>query len=281
MSSQDISSQVNQSGEQAGRVAIVTGGSSGIGRGAAKELARQGAAVVVHGLTLDETNLVVQEIRVAGGRASAIAGPIDNLETSIAAVALALTEYGQLDVLVTSAGIQRYGTTIDTPIEVWDEVFNVNVKGVFLACKVALPEIRKSKAGSIAIIASVQASATQANVAAYTSSKGALLSLARAMAVDEGPHGVRVNSISPGTIDTPMLRNTARLLSDGSPSGMQALVDDWGSAHALERTGTIQELGSVISFVTSPRASFMTGDDIRVDGGLLARLAATAPKGAK
>ena len=186
-----------------------------------------------------------------------------------------------MDILVTSAGIQRYGTTIDTPIEVWDEVFNVNVKGVFLACQAALPEIRKSPAGAIAIIASVQASATQANVAAYTSSKGALLSLARAMAVDEGPHGVRVNSISPGTIDTPMLRNTARLLSDGSSAGMQGLVDDWGSAHALGRTGTIQELGAVISFVTSPRASFMTGDDIRVDGGLLARLAAAAPKGDK
>jgi len=276
-----MSSATSFAGEQSGRVALVTGGSSGIGRGAANELARQGASVVVHGLSIDEANLVVQEIRIAGGTAVAAAGPIDDPETAQAAVALALTQYGQLDVLVTSAGIQRYGTALDTPIEVWDEVFNVNVKGVFLACKAALPEIRKSQAGAIAIIASVQASATQANVAAYTSSKGALLSLARAMAVDEGPHGVRVNSISPGTIDTPMLRNTARLLSDGSPAGMQALVDDWGSAHALQRTGTIQELGAVISFVTSPRASFMTGDDIRVDGGLLARLAATAPKEGK
>ena len=272
-----MSSATSFAGEQSGRVALVTGGSSGIGRGAANELARQGASVVVHGLSIDEANLVVQEIRIAGGTAVAAAGPIDDPETAQAAVALALTQYGQLDVLVTSAGIQRYGTALDTPIEVWD----VDVEGVFLACKAALPEIRKSQAGAIAIIASVQASATQANVAAYTSSKGALLSLARAMAVDEGPHGVRVNSISPGTIDTPMLRNTARLLSDGSPAGMQALVDDWGSAHALQRTGTIQELGAVISFVTSPRASFMTGDDIRVDGGLLARLAATAPKEGK
>ena len=276
-----MSSTSNFEGEQSGRVALVTGGSSGIGRGAANELARQGASVVVHGLTIDEANLVVQEIRIAGGTAIAAAGPIDDPETTQSAVALALSEYGQLDVLVTSAGIQRYGTALDTPIEVWDEVFNVNVKGVFLACKAALPEIRKSQAGAIAIIASVQASATQANVAAYTSSKGALLSLARAMAVDEGPFGVRVNSISPGTIDTPMLRNTARLLSDGSPAGMQALVDNWGSAHALGRTGTIQELGSVISFVTSPRATFMTGDDIRVDGGLLARLAAATPREGK
>ena len=276
-----MSSTSNFEGEQSGRVALVTGGSSGIGRGAANELARQGASVVVHGLTIDEANLVVQEIRIAGGTAIAAAGPIDDPETTQSAVALALSEYGQLDVLVTSAGIQRYGTALDTPIEVWDEVFNVNVKGVFLACKAALPEIRKSKAGAIAIIASVQASATQANVAAYTSSKGALLSLARAMAVDEGPFGVRVNSISPGTIDTPMLRNTARLLSDGSPAGMQALVDNWGSAHALGRTGTIQELGSVISFVTSPRATLMTGNDIRVYGGLLARLAAAAPKEGK
>jgi len=276
-----MSSHLNNALEQAGRVALVTGGSSGIGRGAANELARQGASVVVHGLTQDEAALVVQEIRVAGGTAIAAFGPIHDPQTSINAVNLAVEEFGGLDVLVTSAGIQRYGTVTDTPIEMWDEVFNVNVKGVFLACQAALPEIRKSPAGAIAIIASVQASATQANVAAYTSSKGALLSLARAMAVDEGPHGVRVNSISPGTIDTPMLRNTAWLLSDGSPAGMQALVDNWGSAHALGRTGTIQELGSVISFVTSPRASFMTGDDIKVDGGLLARLAAAAPKEGK
>ena len=273
-----MSSGINFPGEQVGRVAIVTGGSSGIGRGAANELARQGASVVVHGLTMDEANLVVQEIRVAGGTATATAGPIDDPLTSELAVSLALAQYGRLDVLVTSAGIQRYGTAIDTPIEVWDEVFNVNVKGVFLACKAALPEIRKSPAGSVAIIASAQATATQENVVAYASSKGALLSLARAIALDEGRFGVRVNSISPGTIDTPMLRNTASLLSDGSTAGMQALVDDWGSAHALGRTGTIQELGAVISFVTSPRASFMTGDDIRVDGGLLAKLAAAAPK---
>ncbi len=273
-----MSSQINMNGEQVGRVALVTGGSSGIGRGAANELARQGASVVVHGLTMEEANLVVQEIRVAGGTATSTHGPIDDPETSKLAVSLALAEYGQLDILVTSAGIQRYGTAIDTPVEVWDEVFKVNVKGVFLACKAALPEIRKSQAGSVVIIASAQATATQANVVAYTSSKGALVSLARAIAVDEGPYGVRVNSISPGTIDTPMLRNTARLLSDGSPAGMQALVDDWGSAHALRRTGTIQEIGAVISFVTSPRASFMTGDDIRVDGGLLAMLAAAAPK---
>ncbi len=268
----------NKNGEQQGRVAIVTGGSSGIGSGAARELAMQGASVVVHGLTLAEASRVVLEIQSTGGEAIAFSGPIDDPQTTLAAVELALSKYGHLDVLVTSAGIQRYGTTIETPIEVWDEVFNVNVKGVFLACKAALPEIRKSPSGSIAIIASVQATATQANVAAYTSSKGALLSFARAMAVDEGPYGVRVNSISPGTIDTPMLRNTAKILSDGTPAQMQALVDDWGSAHALGRTGTIAELGAVISFVTSPRASFMTGDDIHVDGGLLARLAAAAPK---
>ncbi|MEI6217116.1 MAG: SDR family oxidoreductase [Actinomycetes bacterium] len=268
----------NNNREQQGRVAIVTGGSSGIGRGAARELAAQGASVVVHGLNLDEADQVVAEICSAGGVAVAIAGAIDDPRTSFNAVALALAQYGHLDVLVTSAGIQRYGTTTETSIEVWDEVFNVNVKGVFLACQAALPEIRKSPSGSIAIIASVQASATQANVAAYTSSKGALLSFARAMAVDEGRYGVRVNSISPGTIDTPMLRNTAKILSDGTPAQMQALVDEWGSAHALGRTGTSAELGAVISFVTSPRASFMTGDDIRVDGGLLARLAAAAPK---
>lgn len=265
--------------EHDGRVALVTGGSSGIGRGAARELARQGAAVAVHGAGLDEARSVADEIAAAGGRAIAVAGPIQDASTSQAAVDAALRAFGRLDALVTSAGIQRYGDAVDTSEETWEEVMAVNVKGVFLAAHAALPHIRRSDAGSVVIVASVQATASQPSVVAYTASKGALLSLARAMAVDEAAYGVRVNTVSPGSVDTPMLRASAAMHSDGSIEGVEANLALWGTAHALGRVATIDEVGTAIAFLAGPRASFITGDDIRVDGGLLARLAAPLPRG--
>jgi NAD(P)-dependent dehydrogenase (short-subunit alcohol dehydrogenase family) len=264
-------------GEHDGRVALVTGGSQGIGRGVALELARQGSAVVVHGQTEGPTRETVREIEKAGGRAIAVCGPIDARETSFLAVDAAIAEFGRLDTLVTSAGIQRYGDAVSTSESTWDEVFDVNVKGAFLAAQCALPYLRSSGAGSVVIVASVQATATQNQVAAYTASKGALLALARSMAVDEAQYGVRVNSVSPGSVDTPMLRTSAAMFTDGSDEGVERVLAEWGTAHPLGRVATAGEVGEVVSFLTSPRAGFVTGADIRVDGGLLARLAAPIP----
>ena len=257
--------------EHEGRVALVTGGSSGIGRGIALALHTQGSAVVVHGRERHEAEAVAAEL---GDRALAVWGAIDDPDTGVKAVDAALEQFGRLDTLVTSAGIQRYGDVVDTPLTTWNEVFAVNVTGVYLACRAALPSIRKSPAGSIAIVSSVQGVATQDNVAAYTASKGALNALARSMAVDEGRYGVRVNSILPGSVDTPMLRASAALFGDD----IEATLRLWGGSHALGRVGTPAELGEAVSFITSPRASFMTGGEIRVDGGLLARLAAALPE---
>lgn len=265
------------SGEHDGRVALVTGASRGIGRGAAMELAWQGSAVTVHGADLAEAQEVAQAIVAAGGRAIAVAGPIQQAGTSERAVAATVEAFGRLDTLVTSAGIQRYGDAVSTSEETWDEVFDVNAKGVYLAAHAALPQIRRSAGGSVVIVASVQATASQANVVAYTASKGALLSLARAMSLDEAAYGVRVNSVSPGSVDTPMLRASAAEWSDGTPEGIERTIATWGTAHALGRVATIEELGAVISFLAGPRASFVTGADIRVDGGLLARVAAALP----
>lgn len=263
--------------EQEGRVAFVTGASSGIGRACALELAAHGSAVAVHGLDLAEATSVVTEIEVSGGRALALAGAVDDAEAMGAAIEAAVAAFGQLDSLVTSAGIQRYGTAVSTPEQVWDEVLSVNLKGVYLACQFALPHLRLSPAGSVVIVSSVQGSASQADVAAYATSKGALHTFARATAVDEGPHGVRVNSVSPGSVDTPMLRASAAGMSDGSAEAVEALLAEWGSAHALGRIARAEEVASVVAFLAGPRASFVTGADIRVDGGILARLAAALP----
>lgn len=265
------------SNELEGMVALVTGGSSGIGEGACLALARQGAAVVVHGRELSEAESVAARIRQAGGRAVAVAGPIEIAATSISAVETAVREFRKLDVLVTSAGIQRYGDAVTTSEETWDEVVDVNAKGVFLAAHAALPVIRKSPAGSVVIVSSVQGSASQTDVVAYTASKGALHALGRAMAVDEGAHGVRVNTVSPGSVDTPMLRQAAADWSDGTTEGIEATIANWGTAHALGRVATMDEVGEVIAFLAGPRASFVTGADVRVDGGLLARIAAALP----
>lgn len=265
-------------GEHEGRVALVTGGSQGIGQGVARELSRQGSAVVVHGLTADLAEATVAELEADGGRAVASSGPIDDPETSRTAVALAIERFGRLDTLVTSAGIQRYGDVVSTSEETWDEVFDVNVKGVYLAARAALPYLRQSPAGSVAIISSVQGVATQPQVAAYTASKGALNALARAMAVDEGAYGVRVNAILPGSVDTPMLRHSAALFSGGNREGIERILSDWGRSHVLGRIGQPSELGAAVSFITSPRAGFITGAELRVDGGLLAQIAAALPE---
>ena len=263
--------------EHAGRVALVTGGSSGIGRGAAHRLAAHGSAVVVHGLVEDEADRVAREIRDEGGRAIAVAGDVVDAGTSEAAVAAAIESFGRLDTLVAAAGIQRYGDAVTTTETAWDEVLDVNVKGVFLAVHAAASHVRASGAGSIVIVASVQGVATQNNVLAYTASKGALHAMARALAVDEAAYGVRVNSVSPGSVDTPMLRGSAALFSDGSDDGIERVLRDWGTAHPLGRIASAEEIGEVIAFLTGPRAGFIAGADIRVDGGLLARIAAPLP----
>ena len=259
-----------------GKVALVTGGSQGIGRGVALTLARRGASVVVHGLTQDYVDETVAMIRDAGGTAVGTFGPIDREQTATDAVALAIDTYGRLDHLVTAAGIQRYGDAVDTSVATWDEVFGVNVRGVFLTARAALPPIRE-RHGTVTIISSVQATATQTSVVAYTASKGALNALTRAMAVDEAGYGVRVNSIAPGSVDTPMLRTSAAEWSDGTAEGVEKTIANWGTMHALGRVARPEEIGEAASFLASDAASFVTGAELRVDGGLLARLAAALP----
>jgi NAD(P)-dependent dehydrogenase (short-subunit alcohol dehydrogenase family) len=156
-------------------------------------------------------------------------------------------------------------------------VFAVNVKGVFLAARAALPYLRRSARGAVVVVSSVQAHATQAGVAAYAASRGALNALVRSMAIDEAPYGVRVNAVCPGSVNTPMLRSSARRFSDGSDQGVQQAIGDWGRSHPLGRVAQPAEIAEVVGFLASPRASFVTGEDVRVDGGLLARLSVTIP----
>jgi NAD(P)-dependent dehydrogenase (short-subunit alcohol dehydrogenase family) len=230
--------------EFAGKVALVTGAAGGIGRATAERLERGGAEV----------------IRV----------DVEQADVSDAAQVEALfAGLERLDVLVNCAGIQRYGTVEETSEALWDEVMSVNLKSAFLCSKAAIPLLRVN-GGAIVIVSSTQAHAAQPGAAAYVTSKGALNALTRAMAVDHAAEGIRVNAVCPASVDTPMLRWAADHLANGRAAS--ELLAEWGSVHPLGRVGAAEEVAELIAFLASPRASFMTGGDHRVDGGLLAQL---------
>jgi NAD(P)-dependent dehydrogenase (short-subunit alcohol dehydrogenase family) len=258
-------------------VALITGGATGIGQAAAEVLAAQGCAVAICSNDVAATYSAADKIAEDGGHAMAVPADVTSPDAMHMTVQRVVDTWGRLDILVASAGIQRYGTTTDTSEEAWDEVFEVNVKGVFLAARAALPHLRKQR-GAIVVVSSVQASVAQTAVVAYAASKGALNAMVRAMAVDEAPHGVRVNAVCPGSVDTPMLRWGAAQHSDGSREAIEALVMNWGKAHPLGRVARPDEVGQVISFLASERASFVTGEDLRVDGGLLATIGVALPE---
>jgi NAD(P)-dependent dehydrogenase (short-subunit alcohol dehydrogenase family) len=250
-----------------GRIAVVTGGLSGIGRASADALARDGAQVVVADI---------------GGRVEGCAHKVvrtDVTDEHAVAELVSATEdrHGRIDIVVCAAGVQTYGTAAETTPALLRRTLEVDLVGAFLTVSAALPSLRRSGRGSIVLISSVQGLATQPNVAAYTTAKGGLNALTRSLAVDEGPHGVRANAVLPGSVDTPMLRASAAGFSDGSPAAIDAILHEWGRSHPMGRIARAAEVGEVVAFLAGDRASFISGACIPVDGGLLAALGVGLP----
>jgi len=254
---------MNDKTEFQNKVALVTGGAMGIGSAVAKLLGQRGAKIFIVDKAEDEALKTVSEIKSFGGDAEFYKADVSNLQNCSDAVSKVIDLYGRLDIVSNNAGIQRYGTVESTPESEWDEVMNVNLKSVFYICKFSIPLLKKNR-GCIVNMTSVQAFATQRGVAAYTTSKHALIGLTRSMAIDFAHDGIRVNCVAPGTVDTPMLKYAASL--DPDP---ESVYETCRSMHPLGRIATSEEVAEVVAFLASDRASFVTGACYQVDGGLL------------
>ena len=249
------------------KVAIVTG-TTGIGRAIANRLASGGASVMASGIDPVANRALQQE-----SDAHRLPIRVELCDVSLPEQVRVLVHktvalFGGLDFIANSAAIHPFGSVVDTDPDTWNRCMAVNLGGVYLLSHFGIPEIRKRGGGSIVIVASVQGHACQHGVAAYTASKGGLLSLTRALALDYAADGIRVNSISPGSIRTPMLEHAAAHFSPDLP--VDTVVERFGSAHPLGRVGTAEEVAELAAFLLSGRSTFCTGADFLVDGGLLA-----------
>lgn len=248
------------------KVAVVTGGASGIGRASAEILAARGAAVAVLDLEKEAGREVVAGINESKGRALFCPVNVADAAQVKFAVERVREAFGAIDILVVSAGVQRYGDALTTPDEQWAEVMSVNLNGAWYAARSCLPDMKK-RGGAIVNVASVQSLVSQSNVLAYTVSKHALIGLTRSMAVDFASSNVRVNTVCPGSVDTPMLHRAASL--DPNP---EAVLDVCREMHPLGRIAQPAEVAEVVAFLAHDKASFVTGAVWTVDGGLLTRL---------
>jgi NAD(P)-dependent dehydrogenase (short-subunit alcohol dehydrogenase family) len=245
-----------------GRVALITGGNSGIGRATAALLAKEGAAVVLTGRNQERGEQVTQGIIEDGGKAMFIRSDVRIADECRQAVELTLERFGQIDVLFNNAGVYYARTVPDCTEEEWDETIDSSLKGAFLMSKYALPSMIERGSGSIIHTSSGWGILGGDMAAAYCAAKGGLVIMAKAMAIDHGPDGIRVNCVCPGDVETPMLND------DAERRGMS--WEDYlagASDRPLGRVGTAEEIARAVLFLASDDSSFVTGEALVVDGG--------------
>jgi meso-butanediol dehydrogenase / (S,S)-butanediol dehydrogenase / diacetyl reductase len=243
------------------RVAVITGSGSGIGRAAAIEFAREGAKVVVADVNLAGARETVEHIGQMGGESHAVETDVANPESVRNLVRETLRVFTRVDVLFNNAAVQVNKTVEDTTVEEWDREIAVNLGGVFLCSKFFMPHLRSTK-GAIVNMSSVNGFFVEPTCAGYCATKAAIIGLTKAMAIDHGKEGIRVNCICPGYIDAGLAEGYFQAQPD--PAAARASA---GKLHALWRIGRPEEVGRVAVFLASDDASFVTGSAYVVDGG--------------
>jgi NAD(P)-dependent dehydrogenase (short-subunit alcohol dehydrogenase family) len=248
-----------------GKVALITGGNSGIGSATAALLAKEGAKVVLTGRNQERGEAIAQSINEAGGKAMFIRSDVRVADDCRQAVEQTLERFGRIDVLFNNAGVYYAKTVPNCTEEEWDETIDSSLKGAFLMSKYALPSMIERGSGSIIHTSSGWGILGGEKAAAYCAAKGGMVIMAKAMAMDHGRHGIRVNCVCPGDVDTPML------IDDAEFQGMA--WEDYvagASDRPLGRVGTVEEIARAVLFLASDDSSFVTGESLVVDGGGIA-----------
>lgn len=249
------------------RVALITGGASGIGRATAIVLAKRGFSVIIADVSVESGETAVEEIVKGGGKAKFSRLDVGSAEEWESAVQFAVKEFGGLHVLVNNAGISGSRQTIEnTPFDEYERVIKITSTSVFLGCKIAAPELFKAgRKGSVINVASMMSHiGGTGNNPGYHAAKGAVRSITKNVAIAWASKGVRVNSVHPGYIDTPLIRRTTAADGGGRLERLRELTP-------LNRLGTSEEIATAIAFLAGDDSSFMTGSELIVDGGYLAQ----------
>jgi len=244
-----------------GKVALITGGARGIGAATARLMAAEGAAVVIADVLEKEGMETSAEISKVGGEALFVPLDVTSEADWAGAVQAAVAKYGKLDVLVNNAGISNRTGVEETSADSWDQVMDVNAKGVFLGTKAAVPEMRKAGGGSIINISSIYGIVGSGGSASYHASKGAVRLFTKSAAVQYAREGIRVNSVHPGFVDSPMTQ-----AHHGIPQVRQARTGQT----PLGRLGVPEDIAPGILYLASDQSSFVTGSELVIDGGMTA-----------
>ncbi|HEX5483285.1 MAG TPA: glucose 1-dehydrogenase [Terriglobia bacterium] len=248
-----------------GTAAIITGAGQGIGRGIAERFASEGAGLILNDLKAEAAAGALEAVRALGGRAEFVAGDVSKPQIARNLVAAALRRYGRIDVLVNNAGIggsaHGDGPVTESREDSWDKVLRVNLKSVFLCCRYAIPEMMRGGGGRVINLSSILALAgsSQFTSHAYAASKGAIVSLTRAMAIYYAPHGVRVNAVCPGLIETPLTTK-----SKHKPQVMRYVRERQRLVGGL---GSVEDVASAVLFLASAESRLITGAILPLDAG--------------
>jgi NAD(P)-dependent dehydrogenase (short-subunit alcohol dehydrogenase family) len=249
--------------ELSGKVVLVTGATSGIGAATARAAAAAGAMLLLTGRSAERGATTLEAVRAAGATAEFIPGDVTEPGFADRLVADAAARFGRLDVLVNNAGIALRGPIDQCSDEDWQRTMAVNATGVFYMARSAVRQMKRQGGGVIVMVASDWALVGGANAFAYCASKGAVLQMTRAMALDHGRDGIRVNAVCPGDIETPMLLDGIAKRGQGAAEGLKLL----GEQFPLGRVGLPEEAAKAIVFLASDASSYMTGAALAVDGG--------------